>query len=288
MPSLIRALTPYTTPRRALMYSAAKTAYSAYRSSPFLRRAAASTISRAWLSYKKSRARTAYKSRVRKTPARRMVGKPMSGGKSKTRQTAQLLPDVGDAFDSRTLYAFDLTGIPQGSEPSMRERDIVNLKGFKVCLEIVNVTPGPIYYNFAIISPKTDVNLDPREFFRSYSNQRGTDFESPNITSLDYHCRPINTDNFSILHHKRYVLTTSNLSSKGEVYAGNASVRCMRYFKVNRQIAFKRQIEGDGEFASTPIFFVHWAAIAGDGTETPPVPTFRADLRIVTYFRDVV
>lgn len=275
--------------RRAL-FSAARTAFNSARSSPFLRRAAASTIARAYRSYYRYRGRTRsrYRSRstARKQPARVRIGHPVGTSTSKYRQTAQRAIDIGDPLNDRTLYAFDLTGIPQGEEPTQRERDLINLRGFKVCMEVVNTSDAPLYFNFAIISPKTDVNLNPIEFFRSYSDNRGTDFESPNISSLDYHCRPINTDVFNILHHKRYVLTTKSNLEKGEVFAGNASIRVMRYFPVRRQVRYRRQLEGDGDFCTTPIFFVFWAAIAGFGTETEPQFAFRTDTRVVTYFRE--
>lgn len=277
----------YTTPRRALFMSAAKTAYRTAASSPFLRRAAASTIARAYRSYRRYRYSSSRKKSTRKRqPARARVGLPVGSDTSKYRQTGQREIDIGDPLLDRTLYAFDLTGIPQGELPTNRERDLINLRGFKVCMEVANTAPAPLYFNFAIISPKTDVNLNPIEFFRSYSDNRGTDFESPNISSLDYHCRPINTDVFNILHHKRYVLTTDINTQKGEVFQGNASVRIMRYFPVKRQVRYRRQLEGPGDFCTTPIFFVFWAAIAGYGTEKPPEFAFRTDARIITYFRE--
>lgn len=268
--------------------SAAKTAYRAAASSPFLRRAAASTIARAYRSYRRYRTSSTRKRRStpRKQAARLRVGHPVGTSTSKYRQTGQRSIDIGPPLNDRTLYAFDLTGIPQGDEPTMRERDLINLRGIKVCMEVVNTTPAPLYFNFAIISPKGEVNLNPIEFFRSYSDNRGTDFESPNISSLDYHCRPINTDVFNILHHKRYVLTTGDAASKGEVYQGNAAIRVMRYFPIKRQVRYRRQLEGEGDFCTTPIFFVFWTAIAGFGTETAPQEAFRTDTRIVTYFRD--
>jgi hypothetical protein len=120
----------------------------------------------------------------------------------------------GTLRNSRTLHTFNLCQVPlqatnTGPTINTRERQLINLKGFKFCVEVRNETTAPMYYNWAIISPKdsTATAISSTEFFRGNGISRNQAFDT--TLSGQMHCLPINSDKFTILEHKRFRLNTS-------------------------------------------------------------------------------
>ena len=85
------------------------------------------------------------------------------------------------------------------------------MTGWKICMEIRCTINTPIYLNIAVLAPKQTTNdtIEATNFFRNNEDARSMDF-SINRTGLEMHCCPINSDDYTILKHRRYVLNTVN------------------------------------------------------------------------------
>jgi len=242
---------------------------------PIARRYAAPIIQRA---YRKYRGR-----RARKQPARTRVGMPVGTATARVQQVQQTLPIANQT--SRTQYVREITDIAQGTAPNERNRDIVNFRGVKICCNFINESLGVnLFVNYAIISPKSGIDVDEQDFFRSHVANRGVDFNSPNLTSMDYKCRNINTDRYNIITHKRLTLASQNAALQ------NGSLRysyqVMRYVKIQRQLRYNNLSDELGEKCTTPIFFIWWYDAEGLGTEAETVEVLNTDLRLMAYFRN--
>lgn len=250
---------------------------------PRFRNFAARRIQSAWRSAKARYTVSRMRRRITgKQPARARIGNPIQRQPSRKRNTVQFVPVNPSPWQTRSLYQYDLTGIPQGDNLTQRTRDIINLKGFKICASFQNkAIDRQLFVNYALLNPKNNVVCEEIAFFRSYGDDRGIQFNSPNLTAMDYHCRPINTDQFNIISHKRFKLASANSSVQNNV---SHERRVMRYIKCKRQLRYTR-FDVDSEFCSTPIYFVWWCDFEGNGTEVEPQSdVVTVDLRILTYY----
>lgn len=247
---------------------------------------AATVVQRAFRTARRNRAMAARRRPAQ--PARARIGTPVGRETSRRTQVAQVLPL--DQKSDRTLYTYNCTALEQGTNPNQRSRDVVNFRGIKICMDILNTTDPdrPIFFNYAILSPKGRNYIDQDVFFRSNSAERAIAFDNPNNTSMDYHCRNLNNDEFNIVTHKRFILAP--IGSGGQ-FTGKTNRRVMRWVKIARQVRYNVISDGGDppnyeEKCTTPIFFVWWCAREGYGTEEPPADSVVIDLRIVAYFRN--
>jgi len=188
--------------------------------------------------------------------------------------------------DTRTLYSASVCRIPQGTEINERLRKHVNLRGFKVCFELLNTQPTPMYFNIAVVAPKntTNQNVDNNKFFRDTSTDRARDFGN-GLTGLEFHCLPINTDDYTVLKHKRFRL--GPVGSNPEI-AENVT---NNYKNVDWYIPLKRQVRytnaEDNKPTDGDVYVVYWCdkmfAASGD---TPSTAAVGVTQRYITYFRE--
>lgn len=207
---------------------------------------------------------------------------------SATAKKAEVIIDTTSllAMSTRTLYTLNLVELNKQSaeEIDRRDRDIANIRGVKICLQFDNQDTNnyPMYVNVAIVSPK-DINTTPltTEFFRGYGTTRYVNFDN-SLSALSFHCRPINTDLYDVVMHKRLKLgpridDTSSMP--------NAPVKTlMRYIKINRQFSY------DGENAQPVgrnLYMCMWCDEADKlGGSLVQVNKVNCMREIVLYFRE--
>jgi hypothetical protein len=195
-------------------------------------------------------------------------------------QTGLQSPD--EVLSSRTQYKYNVTNIPQGTAPSQRSRDIVYMRGFKICGYWKNtISDRKIFLNWAVLRPKFQTGVDKINFFRSNGSERAVDFDEPANTFMDYHCRPLNADKYYIKAHKRLVI---DCSDAGRQQNGNDEQRVMQYVPINEEIQYTN-VEGN-ETCTTPWFFVWWCDKELQAGGTDPVEATICDLRLISYFRN--
>lgn len=250
---------------------------------------AATTVQRAFRTARRNRAQNARRRNPNTPQAARMrIGTPVGTCTSRRRETVRLLP-AGQKSD-RTLYAYDVTAIPQGTGQDERDRDLLNFRGIKICWDVINTTDPirPVFVNYAVVSPKNQAFIDESQFWRSNATNQALRWDEPTLSSMDYHCRAINTDKYNVLTHKRFILAP--VDSNGQ-WAGTCNRRVMRYVKVKRQVRYNLFSNGEDpptnvEKCTTPIFFIWWCCREGYGGETDAADAVVCDLRVVSYFRN--
>jgi len=254
--------------------SGAKRAYQWVSDNQDELRAAANTIGNAWKA--KSRRK---RPRKFKRPTRSYGETPGTAG-PKTY-------GVGAPFaskDTRTLYNSNLLTMIRGTDNNInnRLRDIVNIRGMKMCVEMENLTSRSLWVHTALICGKNrNASFSSGDFFRSegLNDRRSNDFDI-SLDSMQMRCNPINTDEWHVISHKRQFLPGTSANDK----SGSTNIAVDTYHKIERQFRF----EGIGAgTCNTPIWFVYWAdgigVVNGAG---PSLNAYNLGFRNVTYFRE--
>lgn len=196
----------------------------------------------------------------------------------------QLLTPTGLA--SRTLANFAITDLPHttSNAANMRQRNLVNMRGVKVCWEIRNLQTFPMYFHWAIVVPKKEDGITATDFFRDpYGSSRGVVFDSA-LTGIELDCNNINSDRFTIMCHKRYLLAPTTPTTFNE--NGNLNYRKFhRYQKIGRQ--FRYDNTGDSIAENGRAYVVYWCApFMNQGTTGAPANQIQFTYRCITYFRE--
>lgn len=190
--------------------------------------------------------------------------------------------------DTRQLYNERLTDIIQGTGINERERRIVNIRGWKICMEIKNLRDIPLYVNVAVIAPKmgtTTSGVGVGDFFRaSQGADRARDFDT-SLSGLEFHCLPINTDRYTILKHKRTRLVA--MAAGGDTVALSG----YSYMNIDWWIPLKRQVRYDGSTGdkneSGRVYLVYWFdGFSANAATLSVANAAQASIRAVAYFRD--
>lgn len=269
------ARNPYVT-RRAYLYG-------------LRARAAARVI---WRNYARARASRVF-TRVKRAAAYGMIGprkrrrfntvgdKP---GKGTTKRNE--IDNRTETWDSNTQYFVTLTdlGRQATNEINFRVRDLVTIKGWKICMNYQSKLLEPLYVNVAIVACKDVTGSIIPDFFRSFGNERAVDFNDVNLTCFDRHCRPINSDKWTVMYHKRFKLgvindTASAFSENRESYGS-----IMKWIKFNRQI---RWDDGNPDTSAdnAQVRLIWWFG-TWNGTNTVTTAVANGQVRVVTYFRE--
>lgn len=247
-----------------------------YRNRGTYRRAARS-IQRAW----------------RKRRAARPVKRARKHGVGKVRGTANSkrceIENNNGFMNTRTLYQTELTEISKTSTNAInaRQRDLIYISGFKICLEYQNKTTLPVYLNIAIVHDKrtNDSQLqitDLDDFFRGSAQQRTKSFSTA-LTGNEFRCLPLNTDRFTVLKHIRLHLTPNQATVPGFDYRNGRN-----YGFKQMWCPLKRQIRyGDDEHAQSKLWLIHWCDQFGRNSLQPAVSdAINFNKKIVTYFKE--
>lgn len=180
---------------------------------------------------------------------------------------------------TRTLNSRALIQLTRGDNINARERDIIDLRGFKFCVQAQNLrTNAPLYVNVAVVSSKFDPTQAPTTagFFRGENSSRGDNFDV-NLQSAEFHCLPINTDKYFIQAHHRIQLAPFNTQQKD--YAMKEF-----YVPIKRQIRFDDS--GSGSL-NRQFYLVWWCDILLAASGSLPVSTaLSLQWKAVTVFRE--
>jgi len=180
---------------------------------------------------------------------------------------------------TRTLNFEQLLNLARGDNINARERDIIDLRGFKVCMQMQNLRPATaMYVNVAVLSSKFDPTSSPSvtSFFRGQDSTRGQDFNTT-LQSAEFHCLPINTDKYYIQTHRRYKLAPFNTNQKD--YAMHEF-----YVPIKRQIRFDNS--GSGSL-NRQFYLVWWCdTLLAAGGATTIANAMNFQYKVVTYFRE--
>lgn len=194
-------------------------------------------------------------------------------------------------YQDRTLNSIILDRIPKEVDVhsyTERETDVVNLKGWRICLGFENTTTDPLVIQLALVAVDThdegtSVTLTD-EFFRNYITAQRTENFTSTATGIEYGCFKTNNDKYKTIHRWSKTLDANQ--------AGVDERR--RFWLFKRYLKFPRQLiydsteatEGTDSPHNVRIFLVHWAhkIIQNPGAA---VPSYNLQGSMITFWKDV-
>lgn len=222
-------------------------------------------------------------------------------------------------YNTRAFYSKPIIFITKGDNINQRERQVVNLRGFKLDISIANVSYDELVMNWAIIHPKTAVagttvegQVVATEFFRDYGTRRSVSpSEMSTRAGLEWVNAKVNTDLYSVLKRGRFTLNPAIMPGMptlpddregavplsgvpewtvpGSIYPhpnkGNSVRTKSMWIPIKRQIRFDQAIS-----ASAPpeqLWFVWWADSPFSSDQSGAnADAFAMNFRGITYYRE--
>jgi len=182
---------------------------------------------------------------------------------------------------TRVLATQQVTNLARSPDNAInqRQRDMINLLGFDLVMEIRNLRTIPCQFRMAVISPKVSKIVPSIDFFEGSEGARGRDF-STTLNSMSFFDRPINPDLYNVLYTRKF---TIGAKAGGTLYNGTLEnvFRFTKYVKVNRQIRYEGDAVGD---CVNPIFVVYWIDDYQNAADAPIV-TNAANVSLKTVIR---
>jgi len=194
----------------------------------------------------------ARKFKVRDAPVH--VGEPV--GRTLNSKRNNQLDLENQNRSSRTLYSSELTLLSQGTDVDQRLRGIAHITGIEIAYTFFNQSASntPMYLNCAVVAPKhRNAGVTFTNFFRGYGNSRGQDFDTT-LVPLEFHCRPINTDNYHVLMHKRYTVNTPGGTGFTTGTGPTNWITKKHWIKINRKFTW----DTTTTVCDQPILFAYW------------------------------
>lgn len=193
---------------------------------------------------------------------------------------------LAGSVSSNVLNTVGVTSIEQGTAINQRERQLVQLRGFKIHYVARNLVGLPVYNRLALVRFKyrSDAGTSPdidTDFFRGQLSKRAIPFTSvANAQHLyDY---SINTDKFEVLWDHKFILYGNNLPGTAEEAAFtkfvDKFVPCNKVIHYDDTTSFS---DNDG------IYLIHWCAAYNNNTITPVTGQVYTRGHVTTFFQDV-
>lgn len=229
--------------------------------------------------------------RMNKTRKRAQKFRPPnpSPGSDTSKTTVIVDEATFSTINDRVLTNLNLANVGHTTINSIngRQRNMINLRGFRICLEIKSIVNEPLYVNIAIVVPRLSGFVDTSNWFRGNDANRAQAFSNTICTSMEYHCLNINTDKYAVLLHKRYLLSSNDDYANNGAYKEHRGKNYMnfdRYIKFNKQVRFETNADTAPE-AGVP-YLVHWCSRWGEGLNVTQAQSYQVRRRVVTYFRE--
>lgn len=194
-------------------------------------------------------------------------------------------------YDNNTLYAHQMDAITRNTTDNRldgRDRDVINLRGFKIWATIFNERDLPLYVNWAIVASKnnrTSTDIAVKTFRQTGGNQRAVNFDDADVRSMERWNYPLNSDKFVILFRRRYMLDTSTndrpTGTKYQRNMGTGSYKTHRwYIPIKRQLRYRDSSNLSGV---QPVFLIWWVdTIEG----SVAAPSYRMGMKVTAVFRE--
>lgn len=185
---------------------------------------------------------------------------------------------------TRTLYAEKLTEIPHTTTNSIngRQRNVVNLHGFKITWTVRNTGSQAMNVNYAVVIPRSQNTVDTEDFFRDNTTSRGRDFAIA-LTGTDFHHSAINIDKYYVLMHKRFTISPG--SAGPDVDTGGRN-----WEHIQQWVSCKRQLRWESTTDTDPIgrtaHFVYWCDTNMAPSGLPTGTGFNEQIELVTFFSE--
>jgi hypothetical protein len=178
-------------------------------------------------------------------------------------------------INRRTLAAEAVTSLARqttGNEINLRERDMINCKGFSLRFYISNNSPSVNYtIRMALVYDKNKTTWTDTDFFRGYGDSRTLDFDGSAAGGLDP-CQllvnPINRDKYAVLWERKINLGPDSDTTDNTDFSRTKdnSLAFNTFVPINRQLRYT----GTGATSCADnIFLVAWIDVPA-GVATDP------------------
>mgnify|MGYP000524295661 CR=1 FL=1 len=215
--------------------------------------------------------------RYRRSRLMGRIGQPPGLATTKRRQ--QLINT--ENVNTLTLYQTDLTAIPHTTTNQIndRQRDVINLRGFRICWDFWNQGAFPALCNVAVVYDRqNDFPAGTTDFFRGNGATRATDFSTLQHNAQQFHCLPLNKDRFTILTHKRFEL---DRTVGGGFNGATRMWKTMKFY-----VPLKKQIRYEDDEPNSRILLLYWFSHLMQATGTAAAPTGIVQIKTITYFKE--
>lgn len=219
--------------------------------------------------------------------SRKRIGMPVGSGSCKT---VEIENTIGLQMATRNLVQTPLCQIDRATDHEIdrRERDIVNIRGIKMCLFFRNTSSvAPVVVHVAVVVPKAETVVNDANFFRAYGTTRSVNADTTEDSNT-WHCFGINTDLHTVIMHKKFQLIgTSQSSMHSNNYnpqRGASYRRFVKYLKIKRQVRYDGAV--NTPVSQSPVLLFWCDFISADSAQGSISGTVLYDEHIVTYFRD--
>lgn len=168
-----------------------------------------------------------------------------------------------------------------------RERDHVNFRGFKVCIHFRNNSSSiPVYLHVACVAPREGLAVSVTDFLRGNGGvDKNLDF-STDLNWMQTWCNGINTDLYTVMFHKRYLLhyKDRNIGDWAGKSMSNNELMWKKYIK------FRRQMRYDGANntpeANPPILLYWFDTYNRDSTVAGVTNICQVSTHAVSFWKD--
>lgn len=200
--------------------------------------------------------------------------------------------DTLTAFSDRTLSTIQLDRVPHETDTHSyieRETDVINIKGFRCCLNFENTTADPLVIEMALIAVDTtdegQTITITDEFFRNYLTKQRTETFTPAVqTGTELGCLKINNDKYKTLHRwKRTLNGTSATDERTKFWMFK------RYFPFKRQFIYDSTEATDNQDSphNGRLFLVHWAHKIIQAPSAATASSYNMQGSLQVFWRDV-
>ncbi len=226
-----------------------------------------------------------YRSRYRTRSQRMKIGEQVGQGGIKRNQTANFVANRSTRLQN-IREMLEIAKTTNTGDITQRQRDIINFRGFKGCIEIKNLLDSPLMFNYAVVVRNDQFDTNVFGFFRNdgRSSDRELDF-SNTLSSNDFHCLPINTDKYHVLKHKRFIIGAA-ATTNGFTTNSRENYRTLNFYhRVKRQFRYKGNSEND--LAADNIEVVWWCdRMLNPAGALSEIDACQVHERYVSYFRE--
>lgn len=226
------------------------------------------------------------------------------GYKAWKKRTAEIGNDVGSSStkkatganvgttNSRDLNRLNIVALAKTTTNAIdgRQRDVVNFRGSRICLSLMNETTEPLTVSYAVVCPRNAPIVQNEKFFRAFGTERSQDFTTA-LSAHELNCLPINADEYTILKHSKFTLAPAVGAANAAGNNANSYKNLQFYIKIGKQLRYFS--DGDATQQTWAItgncWLVWWCdkmlAPSGAGSSTGAM---KHDVRIYKYFKETL